>query len=94
MAAEPEGGQDGPATPAYSGVQLDTPDVGGEAGTAEQDRHLVIRVNSEHTNRMYKHMRFLFENNIPPSWSSDWDLELVASLPPPDTGPPPGLSSE
>ena len=52
VAAEPEGGQDGTATPAHSGVQLDTPDVGGEAGTAEQDRHLVIRVNSEHTNRM------------------------------------------
>ena len=59
MTAEPEEGQDGAASPAHRGVQLDTPahghyqwsdqhqgegspDVGGEAGTPEQDGHLVI----------------------------------------------------
>ena len=57
VAAEPEEGQDGAASPANRGVQLDTPagtwswsahqmrwspDVGGESGTPEQDGHLVI----------------------------------------------------
>ena len=59
MTAEPEEGQDGAASPAHRGVQLDTPaqghyhgqtriraegspDVGGEAGTPEQDGHLLI----------------------------------------------------